>query len=226
MNTQTNGHAEKGTKIRMVRGHTVKAPETVDIPRIERQVVPVTVVGISPLLMKAFDEKTKAQLEAASTGKVEKKTRGNRPPRDPQDEFQRARLLNEKGQDCVPARYIKAAIVTAGVLGGISKPTIRGTLYVTGPNGEELLPIRGDKARLRMDWGRVKSGMTKVPMQIYRAEHVKWALDFHVEFEPAIIPHARLINLIMRAGLSVGLCEWRPEKSGDLGRFEIGKMGQ
>jgi len=58
-------------------------------------------------------------------------------------------------------------------------------------------------------------------MQCYRAEFVDWSIKIQIEFEPKLISHAWLVFLVRRAGLSVGLCEWRPEKKGEMGRFDI-----
>lgn len=42
-----------------------------------------------------------------------------------------------------------------------------------------------------------------------------------LQFEPSMVRIEDLLSLIDRAGLSVGIGEWRPEKGGEYGRFKI-----
>jgi hypothetical protein len=206
-------------KVTVKRATRTTQPEKIEIPGIELQVAPISVYGLSPLLVNNFNEKTRRELEDSQTGEVSKK--GKKPPRHPEEEFQNARILDDKGRDCVPARYIKQAIVTAATLAEMKKTEVRATVYVMG----DLIPIEGDKPRMRTDMVRVGRFGSKTPMPRYRAEYVKWGLSFRVQFEPRILSPQKLVYLIRRAGLNVGLCEWRPEKSGELGRFDIKVAG-
>lgn len=48
-----------------------------------------------------------------------------------------------------------------------------------------------------------------------------WTADVPIEYDPSIINPSQLINLLNRAGFSVGLLEGRPEKSGQWGRYTV-----
>lgn len=203
--------------IKQAKGRKMK--EAIEVPDIETVTVPIRIHGISPLLVNNFSEKSQREMEDVREGKVPARAKGKRPVRVPQEEYENARIRDDRGRDCVPARWVKAAIVTAAGMTDkmISKTTVKSTVYVLG----DLLPIEGDKPRMRADMVRVGKWPNKQPMMRYRAEFVNWALTFKVQFEPQIISQEMLVYLIRRAGLNVGLCEWRPEKSGELGRFDI-----
>jgi hypothetical protein len=203
------------TKVNLKRATKTVQPKEIDVPDIETQITSIHIVGLSPLLINNFSAKTRQQIEDTQTGEVGKK--GKKSPRNPEQEYQDARILDEKGRDCVPARYLKAAIVTAATLAELKKTEVRTTLFVLG----DLLPIEGDKPRMRTDMVRVGRFGSKQPMPRYRAEYPNWSLSFKIQFEPRILSPQKLIYLVRRAGLNVGLCEWRPEKNGDLGRFDI-----
>ena len=217
--------ANRKTTVRVTQPEETKQPSDVSVPNIETQVIPVHVIGISPLIVNNFDEKTITELDDKSQGKVTKRGQG-RPPKVPEDEFQKRRILNDKGQDCIFGRWVKAALVTACTLTEdmLKRPLVRQTVWVR----EELIVIEGPKPEMSRDVVRVGKWPNKQPDIRYRPKYNKWALSFHIEYEPRLVPLARLVYLIRRAGLSVGLCEWRPEKGADggmYGRFDLKLMG-
>jgi hypothetical protein len=73
--------------------------------------------------------------------------------------------------------------------------------------------------QIREDIVRLQSGVS-IPR--YRMEFPKWKIPFEVRFNSDWCSEEILINAIDRAGSEVGLCENRPEKSGDnWGTFEV-----
>jgi hypothetical protein len=42
-----------------------------------------------------------------------------------------------------------------------------------------------------------------------------------IEYDEDNISASSIASLLSRAGMSVGVGEWRPEKSGDFGRFKL-----
>jgi hypothetical protein len=210
------------TKVLVKAPTQTPVPDTISIPDIERQVAPFKLIGLSEIIVNNFSDKSKKQMEDASTGLVVGSKRGgkNKPPRDPEAEFQSARLLDAQGRDCVEARWVKSMLVTAAGMPDVNldKKVVQRTVFVQG----DLLPLElGEAVHMRTDWVRRGPWSNKVAMQCYRPGYRKWGLSMNVEFEPKLIPHAWLVYLVRRAGLSVGLCDWRVEKNGDFGRFDI-----
>ena len=239
MSTSTNGH--RVTKVEIKAPKKTEHPEKIEVLTIEKQIVNVRLVGTSDLIVNNFNDKGQQEMEDLRRMSGEEKRslkKGDRPPVIPEERYMRARILNDEGVDCVPAVYVKAALVTASKYKEIGVPgtVVRGALFVIG----DLLPIKFEGVKpwpalkpyldgkadrvpvMRRDMVRVGSFNSKQPDLRYRPSYQNWSLSIQIEFEPALISLSGLYHLIRRAGSSVGLCEWRPEKSpgGIFGRFD------
>ena len=209
---------------------TVQREGGYEIEEIERLTVAVTLVGLSSLIVNNFSEKAREQMEYErglnKEQKLEKRKAG-RPPVVPEERFQAARILDDKGRDCVHAYWIKAALETACSYPDVAvkSKVLHGSVFVDGQEQGGLVPIRfdGKVPHMRRDIVRVGNFNNKQPDIRYRPEYRNWSLDIHVTYEPKLVTLGALYHLIRRAGTSVGLCEWRPEKSpaGTFGRFDI-----
>jgi hypothetical protein len=193
------------------------------IPKIETIQTTVEVRGISPLIVHAWGKKAKEMMRA----KQQKLATRAREAKDPEQDFNESRYINEKGEDCLPVIAFKSCAVEAGVIAGVHKTTLRKAFFVGHP-GQDLVPIldgngkpysdKGSKPTMREDMVRVGMGVADMR---YRAEYRDWSVKIPVEFNPRIISMEQLCNLFDNAGYSVGICEWRPEKDGQFGRFRL-----
>lgn len=240
----TNGTSKtKSSKVIVKAAKVTTQPDRVEIFDIEKRVVELTLVGTSDLIVNNFNEKSIQQMEDERRLDAEGKRALKKAPRTPvipEERYLAARILDEEGRDCVPARWLKAALVTAATkYGEIGVPgtVIRGALFVLGDllpikykgvaPWAELKPLIDGSVRsvpvMRRDVVRVGSFPNKKPDLRYRPSYRDWSIDIRIEFEPALISLAGLHHLVRRAGTSVGFCEWRPEKSpaGVFGRFDI-----
>ena len=75
-----------------------------------------------------------------------------------------------------------------------------------------------DDPVIREDIVRVGNGKTDLR---YRPEFASWRINVIVEIDSDLLNEQDIVNLVNRAGFSVGIGEWRPEKGGEFGRFEI-----
>jgi hypothetical protein len=230
--TTTNGsvHNEvrkKTTTVNVKAANKTEQPETIDLTAMEKQIIKVELIGSSPLIVNNFNQKSIDEMEYQRSGAVDAKERKKiKPAVNPDEKFQAARILNDEGKDCIFARWIKAALVTAAKYPDVDIPStqLRGAVFVLG----DLIPIISEPPTMRRDVVRVGKFPNKVPDLRYRPSYDPWSLMIDIEFEPKLISPAKLLHLVRRAGSSVGLCEWRPEKSpaGIYGRFDIGTQNQ
>jgi hypothetical protein len=245
-----NGTKPKQTTVLVKAASVTKQSSEVEIENIEVQTIPLTIVGKSQLIVNNFGTKGLQQMEderaLSREDKVSLKKQGKPPITSEEIErrFQNARVLDSKGRDCIRAEWMKGALLTACKYKevGIPSTQLRGAVYVEG----DLLPIKftpkspkdsdetvtyyGKGPGQRRDIVRVGKFGAKQPDIRYRPCYDDWSVDFQLTFEPKLISLAALCHLVRRAGMSVGLCEWRPEgpgggKGGQFGRFDISLAG-
>jgi hypothetical protein len=194
--------------------------QVIFIPRIEVIQTTIEVRGITPLIVHAWSEKAKKEMRDKQMGVASKKKEF----KVPENDFNGARYRDLQGRDCAPALAFKNAAVEAGVLAGVFKTILRKALFVLG----DWIPIldqdgqpysdKGTRPVMREDMVRVGQGTADLR---YRPMYEKWSCKVPVEFNPRIISAEQLMNLFDNAGYSIGLCEWRPEKDGQFGRFRV-----
>lgn len=195
-----------------------KNTKTVRIPAMSKCRVRVAIRGISPLVVHNFDEKAKNEMAAKQGGAAREK----KAPKVPEDCYERARILNRKGEDCIRIDAIKKAMIRAATMADEKMTEMRQAFYIVPPDPEEslLLPIAYRERRMRRDNVRISGGTADLA---YRPEFIDWRAEFTVEFFPGLLTDEKLLNLIQLAGWGVGIHEGRPEKSSALswGRFEL-----
>lgn len=59
-----------------------------------------------------------------------------------------------------------------------------------------------------------------------RARFETWGVIFTVEVDPELVDQSQLATWLDIAGRRLGLCDWRPEKSGHYGRFSVAAIEQ
>jgi hypothetical protein len=55
----------------------------------------------------------------------------------------------------------------------------------------------------------------------YRPQIDSWKANLSFEIDAELMQVSDLLVLLERAGFGAGLLEWRPEKGGEFGRFEL-----
>lgn len=191
----------------------------IKLPEVDFRVALVTVKGISPLIVHAWSEKAKGMMR----DKQQKQARVAKEAKDPKADFLASKYLDSQGRDCVPASGFRNAMISAGRFSeGVPMTIIRGSIFVLA-DSDGLIPIDASECRMREDMVRVggKGPGTGVADLRYRAEYNPWQCRLRIQYNANSLSLPQVLNLIRLAGLSVGLCEWRPEKNGQYGRFDI-----
>lgn len=188
---------------------------TVKLAPINKKHVKLRIVGLSPLIQHQWDEKALGMMRDKHAGKKTK----NRDVRDPQAEGKAAMYVTDDGLPGVPAMAIKTAIITAAHKDiGIEKTLVRKALFIVTSDSKRILPMDCDEPVITEDTVRVGQGSADLR---YRPYFYRWAVDIEWEIDNELLQINDLLNLIDRAGFGVGIGEWRPEKGGEYGRFEV-----
>lgn len=202
----------------MKKAVAIEKETKLNIPPMNLQYAKITLVGETPLLVQRFSEKSKREME----DKTQKRAKTARAARDPNEEF-RAALYVIPGRKItygIPAAGIKNCAVSAcRFIEGVPMTKARGAFHVIA-EGHNLIPINGDKPVMDESIVRI-GGFKKIAQVRYRPRFDKWSVTFPVRFNQNVISAEQILNLYENAGFSVGLCEYRPEKGGNLGTFRV-----
>lgn len=191
-------------------------PKDVSI-RIEKpniQLMNITIHGTAPLIFNKWSEKAKQQMRDIH----QKKANKGREIRNPEEEYKNSYYRNSEGKIAFPALNLKLAIVAASrAVDGVPMTLLKQNIFVLGDK-DGLIPIEYLSEEMREDMVRVGKGATDFR---YRGQVNDWSMKLTVKWNAGKFSKEQVVNLIALAGFSSGIGEWRPERSGDFGTFEI-----
>jgi len=200
---------------------TPEAEPQVAIRRIAAETIIVPIRGTAPLLVHKWSEKAKRQMLDKMTGR-----RTPKAPKDPEAEFQASIYrMNNEDHYGFPVLGFKACTVEASRLydKSVTKVGLMQTLFFTGEYsktaGQQLTRIVAPDPDMREDV--VTVGVKGTDLR-YRAEFTAdWTASLTVTYISSSITQDSVLSLIDAGGLTVGVGEWRPAKSGNFGTFQI-----
>lgn len=190
--------------------------DSVAVPPLETGKVTFTVRGLSSLIVHRFGEKSRKQMEDNQQGVA----RHKKAPKVPEEEFKSSlyTINDKKGIYGFPASGFKKAMVSAcRYAEGFTMTKALGSFHVMG----DLLQIKGPKPIMRTDVVRVGKFGSKTSDIRYRGEFKDWSIDVEILYNARVVSKEILAHLLHLAGFSVGIGEWRPEKGGQFGMFQL-----
>lgn len=213
---------------------TTKQETIIEIRPIETEIIPIRIVGDTPLIVHAWSEKAKRMMLEAQMKTTKTKAKE---VRDPFDDFiQSLYWLSGKPEESTPEAFdnairngakfgfpvgaIKLAANAAAYRNGWVKNQmgLRGAYFLKTKHGE-MAEIQGCVPEMREDMVRI--GMGSADLR-YRGEFKNWFMEFDLEYNKnGDMTAEQIINCLNAGGYSVGIGEWRPEKDGQFGMFHI-----
>jgi hypothetical protein len=200
-------------------GATAKAesaPLLAEISRIAAETIQVPIIGTTPLIVHRFSEKAKRQMLDAMQGRKSPKQ-----AKDPEAEYEAAFYRLDDGQPGMLAGAFKdATIGGARFYHAVKMTELKAFLRFIGEMGNDgrlMVPIEGEP-RMREDVVRVNRGGTDLR---YRPEFPEWSTTLSVVYPTSVLTRDSVLSLIDAGGLGIGVGEWRPEKGGEFGTYQI-----
>ena len=193
------------------------ADQQVSISRINTEHLLVPIIGTSPLIVHKFSEKAKRQMLDAQQGRKSPKER-----RDPEADYQAAFYRTKEGYG-FPAVAFKAATIGSARFYGkdVRMTDLRQFLFFRGivsdNDPQALVEIIGEP-RMREDV--VRLGMSGTDLR-FRPEFPEWRAELEVIYVASALTKESVLSLIDAGGMGVGVGEWRPEKKGDFGTYQL-----
>lgn len=201
------------------------APAATDVQQINvslnTNTIRIPIVGVAPLIVSRFDEKSKQQIQESAPGKVKQ---GKKAAADPQEQYEKSIYYLSDGKTYgFPAVAFKAAIVRAAKeVYDFPMTSVRTKLHVIADDpGTGYVEIKG-KPQMREDMVRV-GAMNKVASPRYRACFPSWSAVLTIRYISDTFTPEQIVAFVNAAGFCCGVGEWRPEKSnsGSFGLFEV-----
>jgi len=171
--------------------------------------------GTSPLIQHAWSDKGLKMLRmTAAERKKQPKV-----ARDPDREASDACYRTDDGQYGIPLTAFKAALIGAAHKDfGLEKTLLRKAFFIPSTDSNSITPIEADDYIIREDIVRIGANQTDIR---YRPQFTEWRANIVAQIDSELLRPEDIVNLVNRAGFSVGIGEWRPEKGGEFGRFEL-----
>lgn len=201
-------------------GGTDAAISTLNLDRIQDQLVEVPIIGITPVIPHKWSEKALRMMrekQMAGEGAV----RAKREPKNPQEEAEQSCYWLPDGSPGMPATAFKSAIVEAArYYDGVTMTALKRVIFVEGDGPDVLVRIEGEQ-HLREDTPRNSGGTADLR---YRYSFSPWSAILRVRFVPQMVTPKSVISLVDAAGRG-GVGDWRPgspkSNTGIFGTFRI-----
>lgn len=183
---------------------------------IRKLLVTTGIKSTSPMIQHRWSEKALQMMRDKHAGKKTK----NRDVRNPEKEGRDAAYLTDDDRYGVPAMAVKSAVLSAAHKDlGVPRTMVMKSLFLVCSDKNMVIPFKDySEPHIREDAVTVGSSSTDLR---YRPQFDTWSTVVQWELDSELLQVGDLVNLISRAGFGVGVGEWRPEKGGEYGRFEI-----
>lgn len=187
----------------------------------------VKIKGLSPIIMRngdGIDPRTPANIEKAE---ITAKRGSNRTVSDDarlrELECQISLWLKPDGAVTIPERALRSCIETAArkLKQG---PQVREGLSILESNFDYDRQRYGETLEELIRSTQFTTGVvvqrSRTPRTRARFE-LPWACEFRCDADDELVDQSQLENWLDIAGRRIGLGDWRPERSGEYGRFEL-----
>lgn len=192
---------------------------TLAISKIASETLAVPIVGTTPLIVHKFSEKSKRQMLDSQQGR-----RSPKETRDPKAEYEASFYRTKSGYG-FPVTAFKAATVGAARFYGkdVKMTEIRQFVFMRGVysdnDPQQLVEIVGEP-RMREDVVRLGGPSRSADLR-FRPEFPEWSAVLEVVYVRSCISRESVLSLIDAGGMGIGIGEWRPEKRGEFGQYQV-----
>ncbi len=175
--------------------------------------------GLTPLVIRRFSAKIKAQMKAKmETGKAAS-SKKNREAKSTNDSYEEARYISKEGWDGIHAGAFRNALISACRLVGFKMTLAKLSVFIVADGWDKqepqipLVRIYGNPVK-QEDMARVETGQ---PYVTVRAAYHNWKVKLQIRWDADQFTLEDVSNLLSRVGLQVGIGEGRPDSKNSAG---------
>lgn len=192
------------------------ATKTAELQKIKVEMATISIKGLSPLIMHRWSEKARREMLDKQMKKTVKKE-----AKSPEEQYEASVYRLDDGSLGFPADAFKKAMIRGAKQIGLVMTDARTSFFVHGEyctrDDRELVPITGE-VQPREDMVRLNGATADIR---FRGQVIGWSADLKISYNSSITSFDQIVNMLHAAGYGVGVGEWRPEKDGTFGRFEV-----
>jgi hypothetical protein len=190
--------------------------KTAELQKIKVETASIKIKGLSPLIMHRWSEKARKEMLDKQMKKTVKKE-----AKSPEEQYEASVYKLDDDRLGFPADAFKKAMIRGAKQIGLVMTDARTSFFIHGEyctrDDRELVPITGE-VRPREDMVRIGMGTADIR---FRGQITQWEAELNISYNASITSFDQIVNMLHAAGYGVGVGEWRPEKDGTFGRFEV-----
>lgn len=210
--TATKNGTSKRTK-RITTDATSAAQKTVTIAPPNFQIGEFTIKGITPYVQEKFSEKAREQMRAKQEAGSTAKKGGKRDAKDFQQCFQDAQYRDADNKNGIPAGAIRSAMISSCRLCGFQMTRAKIALFVEADSfdrtdGIPLVFITGEPQYFEQP---VRNDSGVADLRARPMWEPGWTAAVRIRFDADIFTLDDVANLLLRAGMQVGIGAGRPD---------------
>ena len=222
-----------------------KKETSIEIKPINIETVGITIVGTTPLIVHAWSHKAKQEMLDKQRGKKVTAKHAIKVPindfmaslywlteqpepgaTDEEADERWGRAVEAGAKFGFPVTAIKQSIITGAYRAGLDvrQTELRGTFFLEGATAAstvDLAEIVGPLPEMREDMVKV-GGMSKAADIRYRGEFKSWEIPLRLKYNrDGKYSLEQILNMVNFGGFVVGIGEWRPERDGQFGMYQL-----
>lgn len=210
---KTNGHKELAKPVQTQEQGvviTIKAPNF--------QTAKFKIIGNAPLVIHKFSTKARQQIMQTQMEGKSAKSKKDRKPKDFDAVYGEARHISTEGWDGMPASAFRSAMVSACKIAGYVMTRAKLAVFVEadGIEQDEGTPLVRIYGTPRKHEGYARNDNGSVDIRV-RPIWDEWYALLRVRYDADMLTATDITNLLMRAGLQVGIAEGRPDSKNSVG---------
>lgn len=206
-------------------------PEVIRITKPRLRTAAIKIVGISPYCQHAFSEKQRNAMEETQRAGQQARGKRKRDPKDFEAQYEAAKHYakvanGQKPWIGIPAPAFRNACIDACRLVGYRMTHAKLSIFIEADgidksDGTPLVRIVGEP-RIHKGFVRLATGVADI---CWRPFWEEWSATVNVQWDEDQFSAGDVLNLLLRAGLQVGIGEGRPNSPNSnglgWGRFQI-----
>lgn len=181
------------------------------IPAPNFRTIAIEIKGTSPYLQNKFSKKAQEEIKRKMQAGSTAKSKSKKEPRNFEQDYENSKHVSQEGWIGIPAPAFRNACISACKTVGFHMTKGRLSIFIEADgydktDGTPLVKIEGSPEQNESPT-RIQNTMNIAVRAMWR----EWSALVRIRFDADIFTVDDVVNLMMRAGMQVGIGEGRPD---------------